>query len=177
MSYGLNAQLFQSRPNLNRSFADGLSNTILLGEHYGQCSTKIFNYISQDVSWATGEARRPSFADGGALFQGKNEGDVYPITTGSPPSTLPSRSGATFQIQPAVWVPVTVVRREKGVELIHNPMPVNPCDPSLPQTPHRGGMCVALADGSVRTIRGSVSPATFWAMVTPAGGEVLGNDW
>jgi hypothetical protein len=38
-------------------------------------------------------------------------------------------------------------------------------------------MIVVLADGSIRTIRPSVSVETFWAAVTPAGGEVLGGDW
>jgi hypothetical protein len=38
-------------------------------------------------------------------------------------------------------------------------------------------MLVVLADGSVRTLHPSITPGTFWAAVTPAGGEVLGNDW
>jgi prepilin-type N-terminal cleavage/methylation domain-containing protein len=47
------------------------------------------------------------------------------------------------------------------------------CDPGLPQTPHPGGMLAALADGSVRQLSRGISPATFWAAVTPDGGEVL----
>ena len=50
------------------------------------------------------------------------------------------------------------------------------CDPKLPQTAHRGGMNVALADGSVRFVRRSVSPATWYAANTPAD-EDLGADW
>jgi hypothetical protein len=45
------------------------------------------------------------------------------------------------------------------------------------QTPHRIGMFVALLDGSVRRLAPGISPTTFWAAVTPAGGEVLGSDW
>lgn len=51
------------------------------------------------------------------------------------------------------------------------------CNPSLAQTPHRSGMLTALADGSVRTIASHVSPVTYWAAATPAGGEVLARDW
>jgi prepilin-type N-terminal cleavage/methylation domain-containing protein len=54
---------------------------------------------------------------------------------------------------------------------------VSECAWSIPQTPHSSGMLVALADGSVRTVSPRISPATFWAATTPAGGEVLGNDW
>jgi len=45
------------------------------------------------------------------------------------------------------------------------------------QTPHRIGTLVALVAGSVRQIAPGISPTTFWAAVTPAGGEVLGSDW
>jgi hypothetical protein len=36
---------------------------------------------------------------------------------------------------------------------------------------------VALADGSVRGLSASVSPATWWAACTPSFGDVLGSDW
>lgn len=42
---------------------------------------------------------------------------------------------------------------------------------------HSGGMNACLADGSVRFISQSVSPATLGALVTKRGGEVLGNDF
>jgi prepilin-type N-terminal cleavage/methylation domain-containing protein len=51
------------------------------------------------------------------------------------------------------------------------------CDPTLFSTPHPGGMVVSLCDGSVRTVSASISPTTWWYVNTPAGGEVLGNDW
>jgi hypothetical protein len=37
-------------------------------------------------------------------------------------------------------------------------------------------MLVALVDGSVRSIHPGVANATFWAAVTPAGGEVAPLD-
>jgi hypothetical protein len=55
------------------------------------------------------------------------------------------------------------------------------CDPTLPQTLHRQGIQVALADASVRLVRSTVSSATWYAAHTPAGGERLGDgayaDW
>jgi len=38
---------------------------------------------------------------------------------------------------------------------------------------HTGGINTALGDGSVRFVSGSVSPAMWWAAMTPAGGETL----
>ncbi len=81
--------------------------------------------------------------------------DVRPETTGAPPVSRPSRPGVTFQVAPA--------RKD--------------CDPALPQTPHPGGMLAALGDGSVRVLAKGMAPETFWAAVTPSGGEVLGDDW
>jgi type II secretory pathway pseudopilin PulG len=54
---------------------------------------------------------------------------------------------------------------------------INECSPRLAQTPHASGMLVALGDGAVRQISPGISPTTYWAAVTPSGGEVLGNDW
>ena len=54
---------------------------------------------------------------------------------------------------------------------------VKDCHWQVPQTPFPGGMSVALIDGSVRVLNGNISVGTFWSAVTPAGSEVLGNDW
>jgi prepilin-type processing-associated H-X9-DG protein len=51
------------------------------------------------------------------------------------------------------------------------------CDPRLASTPFSGGLNVALADGSVRTLSPGMSQKTWWAACTPMGGEVLGADW
>ncbi len=47
---------------------------------------------------------------------------------------------------------------------------------SEPYSFHTGGMNVAIADGSVRFLSRNVSAATFAALLTPRGGEVLGAD-
>jgi hypothetical protein len=51
------------------------------------------------------------------------------------------------------------------------------CDPTRAATAHASGIQVGLADGSVRTLAPSLSGNTWWAAVTPRGGEVLGSDW
>jgi prepilin-type N-terminal cleavage/methylation domain-containing protein len=82
--------------------------------------------------------------------------EISLVTTGNPPVTrdflYPDK---TFQVAP----------------------PAKLCDFSVPQTPHRAGMIVALGDGSVRTVSPAISPASFWGAVTPNRGEILGSDW
>jgi prepilin-type processing-associated H-X9-DG protein len=41
---------------------------------------------------------------------------------------------------------------------------------------HPGGVNVGMLDGSVRFIKDSVAPATWWALATRAGGEVISAD-
>jgi prepilin-type N-terminal cleavage/methylation domain-containing protein len=165
-NYPANAWVVVGRASLNSTFTDGTTNTIMFAEHYYQCGGHVrFNYA------ATG--RRPTFADGGPILNGNNPGDVYPVTDPVTGITRPSRPGVTFQVAPKPWIAEEV------------PFPQQPrttpypgeCDSTLPQTPHQSGMLVALADGSVRTLSPRIRPETFWAAVTPAGGEVLGSDW
>lgn len=51
------------------------------------------------------------------------------------------------------------------------------CDPTLASSPHSGGINVLMVDGSVRFLSQGISGTTWWALCTPAGGEVLGNNW
>ena len=49
-------------------------------------------------------------------------------------------------------------------------------DPSLPQSPHRSGIHVVLADGSAHCVHPSVSPAVWYELHTPAGSKPLKSD-
>jgi hypothetical protein len=112
---------------------------------------------------------RPTFADRGEVFGpapwAYAPNYVYPITSGSPAVTGPSVPGVTFQLRPLA------VQRSPS-----DPPVTGECDPKQPQTPHAGGMIVGLADGSTRVVRAGIAPEVFWALTTPAGGEVVG-DW
>ncbi len=39
------------------------------------------------------------------------------------------------------------------------------------------GMNVCLGDGSVRFLSDSIAPATWWALCTPAAGDIPASDW
>ncbi|MBI1830914.1 MAG: DUF1559 domain-containing protein [Planctomycetes bacterium] len=152
-SYAANAEVFLENPNLARTFTDGSSSTIAFAEHYAyNCNGH--NYPYWLVGRATnllygGHSHRPSFAD---------VGDIVPVTSGNPPVSMPSYLRhtppvTTFQVAPSI----------------------KHCRSFLAQTPHPGGMLVAMADGAVRQLAPGIAPTTFWALVTPAGGEALGE--
>jgi prepilin-type N-terminal cleavage/methylation domain-containing protein/prepilin-type processing-associated H-X9-DG protein len=56
------------------------------------------------------------------------------------------------------------------------PLPKD-CDNWRAQSGHRGGMNVALADGSVRNVSPAISQATWTAALLPNDGQPLGGDW
>ena len=163
-SYAANAQVFANDPRMPLTYADGTSSTIAFAEHYAaRCKTTTFFWIDDLPSSAPDGTidRRPAFADNGPVVvhydptNPQNYTDVYPITSGNPPTTVGSVPGLTFQVAPRVA----------------------DCDPRVAQTAHPGGMLVSLGDGSVRTLAPGMAATTYWAAVTPAAGEVLGPDW
>jgi len=106
--------------------------------------------------WGYQWADRVGFADSsgtgwGSAFSVGTSGLVGPGWAVGPQSV--------FQVQP----------RETGS--------FNRCDVRLTQSYHTSGMNVGMADGSVRFLAQGISGNTWWAAVTPNGGEVLGSDW
>ncbi len=162
-SYAANAQVFQAVPTF-ATYSDGTSNTIAFAEHYAyDCHGVVFD-AEKSLSFNP-VLHRATFADGGPILGNNTFNDVYPITVNG--VSQPSRPGATFQVAPRF-------RGNNGLLVVHDGSlaPPDYCEPTVPQTPHRGGMLVGLGDGSVRTVAPTVRPEIFWGAVTPAGGEV-----
>ncbi len=58
------------------------------------------------------------------------------------------------------------------------PMPyIGNCDPARAATPHTGGIQVAMADASARSVNFAVSGNTWWTACTPNANDMLGPDW
>jgi prepilin-type N-terminal cleavage/methylation domain-containing protein len=161
-SYAANAQVFAGSPSMNWTFRDGTSNTILFAEHFAICGRTTFVWYDLfserfEFKGTTYVSHRGTFADGGPAVQRfsiTDTGDIYPVTVGNPPQSVGSVPWLTFQIRPFA----------------------ENCDPRVAQTPHIV-MQAALADGSVRGLAGSISRTIFWGAVTPAAGEILGDEW
>jgi prepilin-type N-terminal cleavage/methylation domain-containing protein/prepilin-type processing-associated H-X9-DG protein len=194
-SYGFNSLVFSGNngitnygvpPTLNigaydpngrntiTSIRDGTSNTILIAHRYAIC---------QNASWPTkgGTAwgyQGISFTTSGLTItqpvpMNQTNATLLPIYPGVEVtflSGLPAANGAPtgtsvgpasmFQIQPTPFTGAT-----------------GQCDPLRAASPHAGTMPVCMADGSVRTLSGSMSPNTYWFAMTPNGQEPMPSDW
>jgi prepilin-type N-terminal cleavage/methylation domain-containing protein/prepilin-type processing-associated H-X9-DG protein len=143
---------YQGTATIPASFQDGTSNTILFAERYAVCGSVTSPLPGQACLW---DWWLPAASSTGAYLFGGLGHHYFPYF-GLPTSNgSPIGPASLFQVQP----------------------PQSNCDASRASTPHAGGMQVALADGSVRTLTQGMSGTTWWAAVTPAGDEVLGPDW
>lgn len=146
-SYVANTLAFPEGGSIQTTFPDGTANTILFCERYAYQCGQFSTDFRTNRYSVTGPIRRATFTD--VL-------DIGPVVSGIPPVTNSSDpKHRTFQTAPSI----------------------GKCSIWMPQTPHQGGMLVAMADGSVRVVTPSISSTTFWSAVTPSGGEILGNDW
>ena len=161
--------------SLDSSFSDGLSNTVFCTTHYAKCGAGGFDFLttepSQQSRWFTpvppgvspvrwGVAqRRPSFAD-------RSSGDTYPGPSSINPVIAVGITQYPYGLSPHyAWTMFQLAPK------------VMDCNPHVPNSFYPTGILVAMGDGSVRFLSGTVSESTFWSAVTPAGGEVLGGDW
>ena len=156
ISFAANYQVFSPGAALATRCWDGASNTIGIGERFARCGT-----TNSEWDFANGYCIDANDniipcvdpLNRRASFADPNYDDIIPVTQGG--RTQPSTPGATFQV---------------GVR-------PSDCNYRMLQTSFAGGIFLGLMDGSVRTVTPSISAATFWSAVTPASGDVLGNDW
>jgi prepilin-type N-terminal cleavage/methylation domain-containing protein len=150
----------QGQARIPADIPDGTSNTILHAEKYARCSNTGMEPAFRDGGTAWAYCTSPLFP---WLPPPMNPpGQAFPpgfciaalAGRGAPDAVGP---GSKFQVQPSPFL--------------------SNCDPTRAATAHAGGIQVGLADGSVRALAPSMSGATWWAAVTPSGGEVLGSDW
>jgi prepilin-type N-terminal cleavage/methylation domain-containing protein/prepilin-type processing-associated H-X9-DG protein len=149
--------------SIARTFQDGTSNTILFTEKYGQCEAKCS--LGGGASVSGSAWGRAVFPPGpyNANTLGSSFGPYFAFA-----NRMEVGPNFTFQVQPT---PFTNPNASCG----GNSTAV--CDYRRPSSPHSGGINVGLGDGSVRFVSASISGTTWWAAVTPAGGEVMGGDW
>jgi prepilin-type N-terminal cleavage/methylation domain-containing protein/prepilin-type processing-associated H-X9-DG protein len=146
---------------------DGTSNTIMFAEKYSRCNgptnpggTWWMRGVYHGVSSFNGTnspGSDDSFpADRLSAVFGGGRGTSKAATWLTGPQSL-------FQVQPANFLQTTA----NGGQ----------CNWLVASSPHTAGMNVGLADGSVRFLSQGISGTTWWAALTPNGGEVLQSDW
>jgi prepilin-type N-terminal cleavage/methylation domain-containing protein len=137
------------------SVTDGLSNTIMLAEAYASCDglsrIALYNAGYHNLGITPGLSNATVTGTGGLLPPG-----LYNYPYGLPNTFL-------FQVRPS---------------LQSSPCPAGQvcCERWLAQTPHQA-MNVALMDGSVCSVSGSVSQDTWTRLLLPRDGKPVGTDW
>ena len=160
-NYGANYQVFGTPSKGNDSYAgsvsslklntitDGTSNTVFFAEKFRKCMPGGNTYASL---WGHGAWNVPYMSH-----------FAYGAADGSAGYT--SNSGYAGVVGPNARFQVISQAN------------LTACNPMMTQAIHAGVILAGLGDGSVRTVSGSVTGATWWAALTPSLGEVLGSDW
>jgi prepilin-type N-terminal cleavage/methylation domain-containing protein/prepilin-type processing-associated H-X9-DG protein len=131
--------------------SDGTSNTIVFAERYSRCLDSNTGTDAEQHwdNWDYFSHETPGF-----LMRGCYYVNITMDQLDGP--------GSKFQVAP------------KWRALAGDP---KLCSWRLAQTSHTNGMNLAFADGSVHSLSGNISGATWWALCTMNAGDVPGNDW
>jgi len=171
VSYAPNIQAFYARTgtaNFTRSFSDGLSNSVLFAERYAVCpdTTGRNAWLGRDF----GKTRVPQGGSWSAAIDPFYDGTLGLWNGGN------GTQNPYFGWYRAAGEPPGTFIEDTTLNLPQiAPRPAD-CNPFTTQTPHRA-MLVGLGDGSVRSVSGSVSVATWRSALLPNDGRVLGSDW
>ncbi|WP_337175285.1 DUF1559 domain-containing protein [Paludisphaera sp.] len=168
------------------SLTDGTSNTVAFSERLiGMPGDPVVTVSSANAKRvAFQQSTAPVSADSGnpalalAFFQACRS---LPGTTSTAGTINNSWTGG------AVWAgshgntlrfnAFTLVNTPNGLScMAENYPPGQAIDAITATSNHAGGVNVGMADGSVRFIKDSISPQTWWALGTRAGGEVISSD-
>lgn len=154
-SYAANARIYLGCPRVPGAMPDGGSNTISLACQYACVGSSRNNTLTYSIASIIARSLPPeqpntlSVCNRRPSFADAACKDVVPVV--SPSGTVASSRGLTFQTRPSV----------------------ENANPAVPNSPYRGCMIVAFADGSVRTVAANISETVFWSLVTPAAGETV----
>jgi prepilin-type N-terminal cleavage/methylation domain-containing protein/prepilin-type processing-associated H-X9-DG protein len=160
-SYGSNFRVFG---NLTGTVAAGVDNGVNSGQvNNWQGNTRSYATMTDGTSNTLvfaekmGQCNSSSgAADGGNMWTRWDWLDYWQPTF----AAFITGPGSMFQSNPRPWT--------NGGN----------CNPRLAQTPHGGGsMNAGLGDGSVRGLNGSMSADVWWALCTPAQGDVVGGNF
>jgi prepilin-type N-terminal cleavage/methylation domain-containing protein len=166
-SYTNGATVWDGNAKISSTFADGTSNTILFAEKYARCDGVASLLTGVGGSWWMR-----------GVFHGADKTVGADVAAGDDDSFPGDRLSAVFGggigIDGTQWLQGTA----SVFQVRPNPWDsTGPCNNQLASSPHTAGMNVGLGDGSVRFLSGQINPTTWAAALTPAGEEILGDDW
>jgi hypothetical protein len=174
-SYLVSSAVFDKNYGGVAQIPDGTSNTILMTEGYQYCYSYTYgntsngynyNYVYRYLEWPGQADYLYSFSESvtytGSAYAGYAPYNYSFVEAETYTPKFSPVAGKTFQVRPSPG---------------YSSNPANQCDGSVPQGLSTGGIQVLLGDASVRTCNQGISSKTWFAALTPDGGEVLGSDW
>jgi prepilin-type N-terminal cleavage/methylation domain-containing protein len=170
-----------SDPTANRGWAQAETSYAYNGQIFG---------ISYAGGWGMGVQNFPAvMPDGTSNTIMFTEKEVESFGYGAQSGNWAPDNGLNVWVD---WGPTIASpedgRQEKGAAAIFMVQPPSGCtnsdgtvggcgDGNRANSPHTAGIMAGMGDGSVKFVSQGVSPNTWWAALTPNGGDILGSDW
>jgi len=152
-SFVMNRLCFDQRRGPSQGIIDGLSNTVAWSERYAYgCESTGIHWLELSgprVNLPVPSEARPGYP---ISFQ---RGAYFMDVNGPDLTPYPPVTAKTFQVAPS---------------------PAD-CRNEQVQSAQHCGLLVSMADGSVRTLSPGIAVPTWYALMTPSGGEVVSGDW
>jgi type II secretory pathway pseudopilin PulG len=172
---------------------DGNSNTVFYGEVFAACTN------TAGSLWAyPGIANYSGTCYGSAVFPALDTVKTSPTHGGYNPAGASGLGDTVDNTTSFLWMPVfanshptygfpreafalTEATPDPGLTYWDLPPQTGvtqaQCDKARLQSFHTAAVVVGMGDGSVRTVNGITSQATWHAAILPDDGELLGSDW
>jgi prepilin-type N-terminal cleavage/methylation domain-containing protein/prepilin-type processing-associated H-X9-DG protein len=166
------------------SLTDGTSNTVAFSE-------RLIGLASGDYTANSAQAKRVVFGPvPGVVPDSNNQAAAlafFQACRSLPGTSTTAGTANNVWIAGAVWAgshgntlrfnSYTHVNTPNGLSCMAEGYPPGQAiDAITVSSNHSGGVNACMADGSVRFIKDSISPQTWWALGTRAGGEVISSD-
>jgi prepilin-type processing-associated H-X9-DG protein len=147
---------FAGTARIPATFLDGTSNTIMFSESYGTCGPK-GGSLWADIDLSNGKAY-----------------SYLPAMCVSAANGVAAPKATPGQLFPQAGVATCNFAANQAYQVLPK---AQTCSPDSVQSPHPGGINVAMGDGSVRFVASTISVATWNMACDPRDGNPLGNDW
>ena len=161
---------------------DGSSNTLVLAERLAQCGATTIYYTQRDQGYFTTGIPNPLNNYPVPAFDWVTaNGGIYDNGSGG---TYPKPPAIPYLMPPVPQIGKSRNTCNTGPVKYTIPLPSSGDTAGYiydiawePSTGHTGAMPVAVADGSVRLVSGSISQTTWYYACNPADHQPLPSDW
>ncbi len=176
-NYIYNHQALNKWANLNRSFLDGTSNTMIISERIQDCFSTTLNVAGAHYFTTWADPWTSSWFAGGTVggvgaITAPSAGGTYPVTP-SPKATVPTSASSSGYVRTTA----TAFVGNGWVWAVQAEASTNTCIRANFSASHSAGVQCLFGDGTVRLLPSNYDPANLYFVSTPGNADPWADDF